>query len=544
MTSKVRITILLTLAILFTSSYLFGQTNLPLAGQYWVFTNGANEESHIVKSLADFSPSKVIVAWFRSPTIATVRYANMAGVFCRSTAEALDSISAQLKNNPELQVQVNASLRTFPDTAYSCDDALKKLSNGGRFSRFVINDAEVSPSSSETDWHWSFAEPTCYASRAATSQDQHDKDLCQDGWCSDPTPDPKSPYQEACDEAYTECRHYVDESQLKSKPSTTQFWNLHIPARIVLHPKHHGTGRIMMEVSMDEAEAETMRKRARDNPDVDQYKPYLNPVFDDSASVYFSGQFLATNSAAASTWELNFDLPAPSEGASSFSHDPARAYRIRSFSDKDGLQAALLMPFAKQEDDREFLRNLDLNCPGWQYKDERIGERAFTIRNDIDATLPDVIPTNPTDERWKKVRQEKVSNPDGGYSIRTYYEDDRILNGQKAMVRNTSFPYSDYFWKGCPDLEAPPFNLTKSQLSAVLNMDIPTCNTTTLFLSPEVYGTIARTFSKPAENRERALAEKRIQEARAIFGRSINRERPTDFACPETALDLLLQRLN
>ena len=472
-----------------------------------------------------------------------VQYANLSGVFCRSTSEAVDSIGVQLKANFLPGQYFNSTLRTFPDTAYSCDEALKKLTNDGHFSRYFINDVEVTPSSSESDWHWSFSEPTCYASRAAIAQDRVDKELCQDGWCSDPTPDPKSPYQEACDESYTECRHYVDESQLKSKPSTTQFWNLHVPAKIVLHPKHHSTGRIMKEISMDEAEATAMRQKALDNPDADEFKPYLNPVFDDSASVYFSGQFLATASTAATTSELNFDLPAPSEGASSFGHDPGRAYRIRSFSDKEGLQAALLMPFAKNDEDREFLRNIDLNCPGWQYKDERIGERAYSIRSDIDATLPDVLPTNPTDERWKKVRQEKVPTTGGGFFIRTYYEDDRILTGQKALVRNPSFTYSDYFWKGCPDLEAPPFNMTKSQLAGVLNMNIPTCNNATLFLSPEVYGNIAETFSKSSEGFERSLAQKRILEARALFGKSINRERITDESCPETALDILLQRI-
>jgi hypothetical protein len=507
-----------------------------------VFINGPSEETHIVKSVSDFNPSKVLVTTFKPDGKADVRYANLSGVFCRSTAEALDSIYKQLLTNFAPKSLVSSTLRTFPDTAYSCDEALKKLSNGGHFTQFFINDVAVSPTLSETDWHWTYSEPTCYASRAGTAQDQQDKDLCQDGWCSDPTPDPKSPYQEACNEDYTECRHYVDESQLKAKPSTTHFWNLHIPAKIVLHPKHHSTGRIMKEVSMDEAEAAAMRSKALDQPSVDQYKPYLNPVFDDSASVYFSGQFLATSASAASTWELNFDIPAPSEGASSFSHDPARAYRIRSFNDKEGLQAALLMPFAKNDVEREWVKNVDMNCPGWQYNDARIGERAFTIRDDIDATLPDVITSNPTDERWKKVRQEKVPTQQGGFFIRTYYEDDRVLTGQKALVRNTSFPYSDYFWKGCPDLESPPFKLTKSQLAAVLNMPIPQCNLPSLFYSPDIFGAIANTFSKPSEELERNLAQKRLQEARALFGRSINRQRLSEAACPETALDLLVQR--
>ena len=406
----------------------------------------------------------------------------------------------------------------------------------------MVNGKEISPTATETEWTWDLSLPTCYASHPASEVDKEEKDLCEGGWCSDPTPDPKDPYPEACDDAYTECRHYVDESLIKTKASEIQFWNLHIPAKIVMHPKHHSTGRIMKEVSMTEEEADAMRKVAIANPDEDKYKPYLNPVFDDSASVYFSGQFLAIAGAASSLSELNFDLQAKSDGASSYSHDPAKAYRIRTLGDKEGLQAALLMPFAKNDDEKEWLRNLDINCPGWQYNDTRIGERAFTIVDSVDATLPDVIPNSPTDEKWKTLRQEKVPLPSGGYFVRNFYDDARILKAQKSIVRNNKFLYSDYFWKGCPDLENLTFKYTKSQIAQFLNLPVPVCNLKSLIFSPALYRAFSGIFSNPNEKREKALADKRVQEAQFLYKRNSKRERPETYTCPETALDILLSR--
>src|SRR4051812_30870869 len=216
MSSRARKRIHWIFPILIISKFSFAQTEFPLTGQTWVFVNGATEESHVVRSISDFSPSKVIVASFLSTNKALVRFANLSGVYCRSTAEALDSINEQLFKNPAITVAPSSTLRAFPDTAYSCDEEILKLSHGSHFTKFVINNLEVSPTATVTDWHWSFNEPVCYASRPAIAQDKEDKDLCQDGWCSDPTPSPTDPYQEACNDTYTECRHYVDESLLKT----------------------------------------------------------------------------------------------------------------------------------------------------------------------------------------------------------------------------------------------------------------------------------------------------------------------------------------
>lgn len=508
-----------------------------------MFVNGPKEETHIVKSISDFSVSKVIVAQFLASNRLQIRFANLDGMLLRSTAEALDAITTQLALNFIPDAQYNVHLAVFPDTTYSCNEELLRLSRTTHFSSYFINDQAVSPSSQSTDWIWTFSEPTCYAARAAQAQDRLNKDLCQDGWCSDPTPAPEDPYREACNETYTECRHYVDESAMTSRPSTAQFWNLHIPAKIVFHPKHHSTGRIMMEESLDEAQATALRRQAVDNPGEDRLKPYLNMVFDDSASVYFSGQFIPPSTNPNSIWELALDVPAQGEGGTSFSHDPPVAFRIRSFNDREGLQAALLMPFAKSNEEREFLRTIDLSCPGWLAKDRRIGERAFTIRDDVAATLPDILPTDPSDGTWKKLKQERVALPGGGFSVRTFYEDDRVLTGQRAIVRNTQFPYSDYFWKGCPDLENDRFQLTKSQLASFLNKSIPTCNITSVYQAAWVYNSVAEVFSDIKDSKERTLAEKRRAESSFHFDRLRDRERPETYECPPTALDNVIERL-
>src|SRR5512135_3142984 len=77
---------------------LFAQ-DFPLLGQTWVFLNGPTEDTHIVRSLANFAPSSVIVAEFNSDGTANMRYSNFSGRFMKSTTEALDSIETDLRSH-------------------------------------------------------------------------------------------------------------------------------------------------------------------------------------------------------------------------------------------------------------------------------------------------------------------------------------------------------------------------------------------------------------------------------------------------------------
>lgn len=528
-------------AVLFSfSKPSFSQT-FPMTGQTWLFLNGPNEDTHIVRSVSDFAPSSAIMVRFNEDGTADMRFSNLSGRFMRSTTEAIDTLTLDLHRNVLRNVDVfQVSEQPFPDTSYSCDEALYKLSTTLRYSHYEINGQTTTPTSDSREWKWFFEPPECHVSRAANAEDRRDKDLCQSGWCSNPTDDPNAKFQEACNESFTECRQSIEEGDLKVRPSSRKFWNLHIYPKIVLHPRHPATGRIQKEVSLTEEEAQAKRAEAIDNPNNELLKPYLNSVLDDSASVYFSGQFLWPEEGPYGVWSIRMDVGAEGQGATGFYHDPPAAYRLTSFTDWLGLQKALLLPFTRSADETAFLTNLNTRCPGWSGKDRRIGVRAFSIQAGLDVTLPDVLPTETTDPAWTRIRQERVE-VNGGYEVRTIVEEDRVLTDQKALVRNVDFPYGDYFWKGCPDEEDTYFKRTKTQLARILALPVPTCNLKTLGVASELYGQIASRFKNSNEASERTLALKRAQEAEFYLARTKDKERPTDIPCPDSPLDVLLR---
>src|SRR5690242_15942610 len=95
----------------------------PLRGQTWVFVNGPDEDTHIVKSIAAFEPSSVIVARFNQDGTGDIRFSNLSGRFLRSTTEALDAIDGDLRQNTLYGSRLfQVSRRQIPDTAYSCDE--------------------------------------------------------------------------------------------------------------------------------------------------------------------------------------------------------------------------------------------------------------------------------------------------------------------------------------------------------------------------------------------------------------------------------------
>ncbi len=517
--------------------------DLPMVGQTWVFVNGPTEESHIVRSISDFGATSVIVAKFNQDGTADMRYANLAGRFCLSTTEALDTIGIELRKNVVLGSSLfSASKQLFPDTAYSCDAELARLSGTLRYNRYAINGSAVLPTRTPSAYQWFFDPPECYASRPARLEDKEEKDLCENHWCVDPNPPPNEPYPESCNDTYTECHNVVDESAMQFKPSTKSFWNLHLFPKIVVHPRHPATGRVMKEISLTEKEAGDFRQRAIDNPGNADLKSYLNPVLDDSASVYFSGQFLWPALIPDPVWSVNMEIKAEGEGGTGFAHDPPMAYRIASFDDWTGLQKALLLPFARDDAEKDFLENLDTRCPGWAFQDRLMGKRAFSVKQGLEVTLPDVLPMEPTDPRWKQVKQERVS-VDGGWEVRTVVEEDRILSGQMAIVRNVDFPYGDYFWKGCPDLEDSFFNQTRSQVLRILGQSVPTCNLGNLAKAAGFYRRLELRFGRPEDAKEKEMAEQRALEAEFQFERTKGKERPVGMTCPDTPVDVLLRRM-
>lgn len=515
----------------------------PLMGQTWAFVNGPTEDTHIAQSISEFAASTVIVAQFNGNGTADIRYANLQGRFFRSTTEALEAVEIGLRSNVLRQSsRFTASRQPFPDTAFSCDSELARLSTSLRYNAYFINGESVTPKRDAREWQWFYDPPECYASRQATPQDRQEMELCQSHWCTHPIEDPANPAQEACKDDFTECRYVIEETTHKIKASTGYFWNLHLFPKVVLHPKQHITGRIIKEVSLTEEEAQAMRQRAAGNPRDEDLKPYLNPVLDDSLSVYFSGQFLGPAGNPDGVWSINLDIPAQGDGATGYSHDPASAYRIASFDDWVGLRKALLLPFAQSDEEREFLSALDVRCPGWIMMDRWIGERAFTVREGLSVTLPDVLPPETADPAWRHMRQERVL-VDGGWQVRTIVEENRVLAGQKALIRNVNFPYGDFFWKGCPDWEDGALRLTKAQIVRFLSRPVPTCNLATLSAAPNIYRRMEARFRRPDEGTERQLAARRSEEALFQFNRTKSKERPEGLRCPETPLDQLVRRL-
>jgi hypothetical protein len=515
----------------------------PLIDQTWVFVNGPTEDTHIVESISSFSASTVIVARFNGDGTADLRYANLQGRYFRSTTEALAAVEQGLRLNVLRQSKLfEASRQPFPDTAYSCDAELARLSSLLRYNGYFINGESVNPRRPASEWQWFYDPPECHATRPATLQDREGMELCQNGWCTHPIEDPAQPAQEACKEDFTECRYAIEEGTHKVKGSTRFFWNLHLFPKIIFHPRQHITGRIIKEESLSEEEALAMRQRAIDNPRNEDMKPYLNPVLDDSLSVYFSGQFLGPSGAADGVWSLSLDIPAEGEGATGYSHDPPAAFRIASLEDWAGLRKALLLPFAESEEEKEFLSNLDSRCPGWIQKDRWIGEQAFTVREGLAVTLPDVLPPETVDPSWRWMKQERVQ-VEGGYQVRTVVVENRVLNGQKALVRNMGFPYGDYFWKGCPDWEEGTPRVTKAQAVRFLARPVSTCNLATLAQAQDLYLRLGMRFRSPNEQEERVLANKRAEEAQFQYNRTKDKERPEGLRCPESPLDHLVRRL-
>ena len=223
----------------FFSSFFILETSaqdFPLVGQTFVFLNGENEQTHIVHSICDFAPASVIVAHFNQDGTVDMQYANLSGRFIRSTANALDTIKSELEKNSLYGSKLFlATRRALPDTAYSCDAELFRLEKTLRYTHYVLNDADITPSANVPEGHWFGEPPECYAARPATQEDKEDKNLCQGGFCSDPYEDPTTPYHEVCDDAYTECRSIVDAAAMTIRPSTRYYWNLHLFPKMVFH---------------------------------------------------------------------------------------------------------------------------------------------------------------------------------------------------------------------------------------------------------------------------------------------------------------------
>lgn len=515
--------------------------DFPMRGQTWVFLNGPNEETHIVQSISEFAPSSVVMASFNPDGTADLRYSNLSGRFMRSTAEALDSIINDLKVNVLRNSDLfSASLQSVPDTAYSCDEELARLAGTGRYNGYFINGQSITPSRDSRAWQWFYQSPECYATRPARAQDRQEKDLCQNHWCTSPLDGEDAEYKEACDESFSECRVVIEEESMRPRPSSRMFWNLHIYPLIVLNPRHQATGRIMKEISLTEAEARNKRREAIENPSNQDLKPYLSPVMDDSASVYFSGQFLWPEAGSNGVWSISMDVRPEEDGATGFYHDPPAAYRIQSFEDWAGLQKALLLPFAKDEVDKSFLSGIDTRCPGWMLRDRTIGQQAFKIQPGLDVTLPDVLPPETSDPAWTRTRQERVA-VNGGWEIRTIVEEDRVLKGQTALVRNPDFPYGDYFWKACPDPADPDFRQTRSQMVRMLALPVPVCNPSTLSVAEGLYKRLQARFSSPEDKDQWDLAGRRAEEAAFLWRRNGAKDRPEGIQCPESPLDVLLK---
>ena len=518
--------------------------DFPMLGQTWVFINGPSEDTHIVQSVSEFAPSSVIIASFNPNGTADFRYSNLSGRFLKSTTEAIDSITIDLRRNVLRNSSLfSASKQNIPDTAFSCDEELARLAETGRYSGFFINGQPTSPSHDTRTWHWTYQPPDCYASRPARAQDRQEKDLCQAQWCTSPLDGEEAVYKEACDEAFIECRVVIEEESMRPRPSTRMFWNLHLHPSIVLHPRHPATGRIMKEISLSEEQALEKRAEAIGHPSNQELKPYLNPVMDDSSSVYFSAQFVWPDAGPNGVWSIGMEVRPEADGATGFYHDPPSAYRIQSFSDWAGLQKALLLPFAKDETDKAFLSDIDTRCPGWAFQDRIIGQQAFLVKAGLDVTLPDVLPAETSDPAWARTRQEKVPVY-GGWEIRTIVEENRILNDQVALIRNIDFPYGDYFWKGCPDLEDGFFHLTKSQLIRMLAMPIPLCNQSSLAMAEGLYRRLQARFNRLEDKDEMALAGRRADEAAFLSRRDQGKDRPVDLKCPDTPLDVMVRRIS
>jgi hypothetical protein len=522
----------------------YAQNRFPLIGQTWVLINGPTERTHIVKSITNFAPSKVLVVNFISQSASEitidVRWASLEGIPLRSTSEAIDSAYSQLKKNFSVSKNLAyAYYNPFPDTSYSCEPQLRKLFGAG-FRHYVVNDQDIDPRAAPTLWYPT--PPSCYASRSKSAGDVVDNMACEGEWCA--TLEAQQ-HHEVCHPTRNECRSYIDEDAMTTHVENQFYWNLHIFPKIVYHPRHHATGRIMTEVSMDAAQAETAKKNAIANPGLDNLKPYLNPILDDSASVFFSGQFRTPASGAQF---VSLDIPAIAPGGTTFTHDPAIMYRISSMpgpgsfdrsSTSDlsrAIQAALLRPFAKNTQDDQFIREIDTRCPTWRYYDDDLGKNAFAIRNDVTATLPDALPADPYDSRWK-VQVKEGDN--------TYLRDARTLDNQMAIVRNRDIIYSDYWWKGCPEKAFSSFKMTKKQLLDFITEPVPTCNLIELQQSVDrIYGKIYSIFRADRDENEATLAYRRMSEADfqvKRFGSKIH-----DFKyenCPETTVSQLLRRM-
>jgi hypothetical protein len=330
---------------------------------------------------------------------------------------------------------------------------------------------------------------------------------------------------------------------MRTRPSSRTFWNLHIHPLIILHPRHPATGRIMKEILLTEDEAEEKRRQAIANPSNQELKPFLSPVMDDSASVWFSAQFLWPDPGTAGVWSISMEVKPEADGATGFYHDPPAAYRIQSFSDWPGLQNALLLPFARDDADKAFLASIDTRCPGWMFQDRIIGQLAFNVKSGLDVTLPDVLPAETSDPAWTRTHQERVAI-NGGWEVRTIVEEDRILEGQMALVRNMDFPYGDYFWKGCPDLDDFYFHLTRSQLIRILALPVPVCNRSTLANAEALYRRVQARFARPEDMEERGLAGRRTDEAAFLWRRNQGKERPADFQCPDIPLDAMVRKVS
>lgn len=522
----------------------FAQNNFPLLRQTWVFTNGPTEKTHIVKSITNFAPSKVFVCHFSSQNrdilTGSCRFASLEGLYLRSTAEALDSVYAQLRRNFLTGEIARAYYNAFPDTFYSCASQLRNLASRGvgRFRSFSINGQSVEPSAITDEW---FSEPpTCYASRQRMAGDDIDEMACENGWCASMF---HTGFNEVCSATGSECRSYIEESDLSTRSTNRYYWNLHLFPKVVLHPKHQSTGRVMTEISLTEAQAITLRDQAVANPSNETLKPYLNPVLDDSASVIFSGQFLTPENPQASF--LSLDIPASSPGATSFTHDPKYVFRIPSMPDDNAmalntttdlgraLRAALLRPYAKSNRDDEFLQRLDSNCPFWATRDMEIGKQAFSIRP-LTASLPDAIPSDPYDPSWKRQVTE------GGM---TYLRDNRTLENQLAIVRNIDFSYSDYWWKGCPDRERV-LGLTKKQMLDFVSNSIPLCNLKEVAAAnSRVYMPIYQTFANDGDKDEALTTSKRITQVEQISQRFQGQLNNYTYEnCPTTELSVLVNR--
>jgi len=518
--------------------------DFPLENQTWVLMNGGN--INIVKSMFDFDPLKVIIVMFKKNNLAKVTYANLSNKYFRSTSEAMDFILSEFGKNrfnvSESEKIYKASYQPFPDDEFSCMEGLRNLSKTGVYQKFSVNKKEMGISAlSQTLWF--DKEPECFAVRGFIHGIDTKKTSCQNGWCANDlagsTNDPRE--NDVCNQALGVCQNFA--TNYEKRQSKSMFWNLHVFPRVIWNPRHHITGRIIVEDSYEDYEMDSLRNDAIANKGDELKKKFLNPQFSQDESVIFSAQFgIPEGLSPSQIIELNFDLKGSDE-KTSYYHSPTRAYRVSSFSAISEIKKAILLPFA-DENNFEWVENLDMNCPGWQSSDKRIGERAFNIVGDLSVSYGENIPQNVIDPTWFEYEQKIIEGPDG--EVKTVWERKMKgkLDGQTAIVRNPDFPYQDYWWKGCPDMPADsrvPY--TKKQIKSVLYTNIPKCDPSKFHNYNIIYRYFGYyVFNSKQDPEESKLALKRSNQAMAFANKFGTSRAPAARECSDSPIDVVANK--